>query len=220
MAAITSIPKGSQISPATERIYHQSNLIGDWKGTWKGNSQPVEFKVVNIRGQAAQVEYTHNGHTERGIGEVDGATITFGDVTIGTKNGQVAALEFSAGVGKQTAVLNKQAAPGDQSKLVGTWTGVSQDKTQSALFQVVSVDGRDAQVKFTADGGAIQSGGGTVFKNTVMFGPTTQFTSNDGQTGNVVFKVGAKTFSVPVTKTQPKAAPAQQSIGFRFDKFA
>ena len=31
MAAITTIPRGSQIAPATERVYHQSNLIGDWK---------------------------------------------------------------------------------------------------------------------------------------------------------------------------------------------
>jgi hypothetical protein len=208
MVAITSIPKGSQISPATERVYHQSNLIGDWKGTWKNNSQPVEFKVVNIRGESAEVEYTHNGRTERGIASVDGATITFGDVTIGTKNGQVAVLEFSSGPGKQAAVLNKQAAPVDQSKLVGTWTGVSKDKSQSALIQVVSVNGRDAQVRFTANGGAIQSGGGTVYKDTVMFGPTTQFTTKDGATGNIVFKVGAKTLSIPVTKKQ---APASSS---------
>ena len=103
MAAITTIPAGSQISPATERVYHQSNLIGDWKGTWSSkDKQPVEFKVVNIRGASAQVEYTHNGHTERGIASVDGATITFGDVTIGTKNGSVAALEFSSGTAKKS----------------------------------------------------------------------------------------------------------------------
>jgi len=53
MTAITTIPKGSQIAPATERVYHQSNLIGDWKGTWKNNSRPVEVKVVNIRGDQA-----------------------------------------------------------------------------------------------------------------------------------------------------------------------
>ena len=70
MTAITTIPKGSQISPATERVYHQTNLIGDWKGTWKNSSSPVEFKVVNIRGSQATVEYTHDGHTERGIGSV------------------------------------------------------------------------------------------------------------------------------------------------------
>ena len=62
----------SQISPVDERIYHQSNLLGDWKGAWTKSNQPVEFKVINIRGTTAQVEYTHNGHTERGIADVSG----------------------------------------------------------------------------------------------------------------------------------------------------
>jgi hypothetical protein len=43
----------SQISPVEERIYHQSNLLGDWKGTWTKGGQPVEFKVINIRGTTA-----------------------------------------------------------------------------------------------------------------------------------------------------------------------
>jgi hypothetical protein len=107
----------SQISPATERVYHQSNLLGDWKGTWANSSSPVEFKVVNIRGAKAQVEYTHDGHTERGLADVDGATITFGNVTIATRNGSVAAFEFSVAGAKKTATLNKQAATVDQSQL-------------------------------------------------------------------------------------------------------
>src|SRR5262249_38857530 len=114
--AAINIPKGSQISPATERVYHQTNLIGDWKGTGKDSSRPVEFKVVNIRGSQATVEYTHDGHTERGIASVDGATITYGDVTIGTKNGSVAVLEFSSGTAKKTAVLNKDVSQTDQNK--------------------------------------------------------------------------------------------------------
>src|SRR6185312_5134489 len=117
----TISPTASRISPATERVYHQSNLLGDWKGTWKNSSSPVEFKVVNIRGSKAQVEYTHNGHTERGLADVNGSTITFGNVTIGTRNGQKAVLEFSAGGAKWTAVLDKQASTADQSKLVGSW---------------------------------------------------------------------------------------------------
>src|SRR5215469_625519 len=170
MTAIATIPKGSQISPATERVYHQSNLIGDWKGSWQKNGRPVEVKVVNIRGSTAQIEYTHDGHTERGTGSVDGATISYGNITIGTKNGSVAALEFSSGTAKMTAVLNKQASGTDQSKLVGTWTGFSKSNGQSAFFQVVSVDGRDAQVRFTANGGQVQQGDGIVYQNTVMFG--------------------------------------------------
>ena len=86
MAIVTS--STSQISPANERIFHQSTLVGDWKGNWVGNNQPVGFKVVNIRGARAQVEYTHNGHTERGFGEVQGSLITFGGVTVGTKDGK------------------------------------------------------------------------------------------------------------------------------------
>ena len=200
MTAITTIPKGSQISPATERVYHQSNLIGDWKGSWQKNGRPVELKVVNIRGDTAQIEYTHDGHTERGTGSVDGATITYGNITIGTKNGSVAALEFSSGTAKLTAVLNKQATgTTDQSKLVGTWTGFSKTNGQSAFFQVISVDGRDAQVRFTANGAAIQSGDAIAQGNTVMFGSKATFTSSDGQNGNVIFQVGRNTYSVPVT---------------------
>jgi hypothetical protein len=206
MTAITTIPKGSQIAPATERVYHQSNLIGDWKGTWKNNNRPVEVKVINIRGDQAQVEYTHDGRTERGTGSVDGATVAFGNITIGTKNGSVAALEFSSGTAKQTAVLNKDAAPADQSKLVGSWSGFSSTNGQSAFFQVVSVDGRDAQVRFSANGGTLQSGDGLVYQNTVMFGSKGQFTTNDGQTGTVVVQIGQKSYAVPVTKNKTPAA--------------
>jgi hypothetical protein len=213
MAAITTIPAGSQISPATERVYHQSNLIGDWKGTWSSkDKQPVEFKVINIRGASAQVEYTHNGHTERGIASVDGATITFGDVTIGTKNGSVAALEFSSGTAKKSAILNKEAAPAEQNKLAGSWSGFSKANGQSAFFQVVYVNGRDAQVRFTANGGAIESGEGIVYQNTVMFGSKAQFTTSDGQNGNVVFKAGLKTYSVPVTKNKTPAASSSSTV--------
>lgn len=202
----------NQISPVNERIYHQSNLVGDWKGTWKNTNRPVEFKVVNIRGTQAQVEYTHDGHTERGIASVDGATITYGDVTIGTKNGQTGALEFSVGTAKLTAVLNKQAAPTDQSKLVGSWSGFSRNNGQSAFFQVVSVDGKDAQVRFTANGSAIQSGEGIVSGNAVMFGSKATFTSSDGQNGNVIFKVGHSTYAVPVTKNKPTTSSSSSSV--------
>ena len=46
-----NIPKGSQISPATERVYHQTNLIGDWKGTWKDSGRQLEFKVARGKGR-------------------------------------------------------------------------------------------------------------------------------------------------------------------------
>jgi hypothetical protein len=210
MTAISTIPKGSQISPATERVYHQSNLIGDWKGTWKSNGRPVEVKVDNIRGTTAQIEYTHDGHTERGIGTVDGATISYGNITIGTKNGSVAALEFSSGTAKMDAVLNKQTSSADQSKLIGSWSGTGSG--QSAFFQVVSVDGKDAQVRFTANGATVQSGDGiTVGTNTVMFGSKATFTTTNGQTGNIVFSVGHKTYSLPVTKNKPATSTSSSS---------
>jgi ribosomal protein S3AE len=210
MTTIQSSTK-SQISPATERIYHQSNLLGEWKGTWSKNHQDVAFKVVNIRGAKAEVEYTHNGHTERGLADVDGATITFGNVTIGTKNGQTAALEFSASGAKMSAILSKQAADTGQDKLVGSWSGYSRDNGQSAYFQVVSVDGNDAKVRFSVNGGTIQSGDGTVHKNTVMLGGKAQITSNDGQTGSVVVQVGRKTYSVPVTKSKVASSSSSSS---------
>jgi hypothetical protein len=197
----TISPTTSQISPATERVYHQSNLLGDWKGTWKNSNSPVEFKVVNIRGNKAQVEYTHDGHTERGLADVNGATITFGNVTIGTRNGSVAAFEFSVSGAKKTATLNKQAATADQNKLVGTWNGFSTSNGKSASFTVKSVDGRDAVVSWTVDGVA-HAGTGTVYKNTVMFGKA-QVTSDDGKTGTVVLQVGSHSYAIPVTKYVP-----------------
>ena len=111
MAIVTQ--STSQISPANERMYHQSALLGEWKGNWAGNNQPVGFKVVNIRGSRAQVEYTHNGHTERGFAQISGSLITFGSVTVGTKDGKNLVLLFSAGgAGKQTASLAEAGAAG------------------------------------------------------------------------------------------------------------
>jgi len=194
----------NQISPVNERIYHQSNLVGDWKGTSKQNNQPVEFKVVNIRGDQAQIEYTHNGHTERGFGQVNGATITFGDITIGTRNGSQAALEFSSGSAKWTAIMTKQSSTADQNQLVGNWSGFSRQNGQVASFQVTSVDGLNAEVKLTVNG-TLKQGTGTVYKNTIMFAGAT-IASNDGSNGNIVFKVGHNTYSVPVTKAQSSSS--------------
>jgi hypothetical protein len=198
MSAISSTQSRNQISPADERVYHQSTLLGDWKGVWAKGNQPVEFKVVNIRGTTAQVEYTHNGHTERGIATVNGGTITFGSVTIASRDGKTAGMEFSLGTAKQTAVLAKAVAPAtDQSPLVGSWGGSNTDG-QSASVRILSVSGRDAQVVYTVNG-YTQQGVGTVYKNTVMFG-TAQISSDDGSHGTVVFPVARQAVSVDVTK--------------------
>lgn len=208
MTAIQSSSR-NQISPADERVYHQTNLVGDWKGTWTKSNQPVEFKVINIRGTKAQIEYTHDGHTERGFGDVSGATISFGDVTIGTKNGQNAALEFSVGSAKKTAVLQKQASTTDQNQLVGNWSGYSKANGQGAYFTVSSVNGRDAQVTYTTNGIA-HKGTGTVYKDTVMFGQA-QITSADGQSGSVTLQVGHKFYAIPVTKLKPASTSSGSS---------
>ena len=201
---MTTVQSSSQISPADERVYRQSNLLGDWKGAWTKNHQPVELKVINIRGKTAQVEYTHNGHTERGLGTVDGNTVTYNNVTILTRNGTKAAMVFAVGTTRMTALLDKQASTTDQNKLIGTWTGFSRDNGQVATFQVLSVNGLDAQVKVTANG-HIQQGTGTVYKNTVMFGKS-QISTDDGQNGKVILQVGHKTFAVPVTKMKPQGS--------------
>jgi hypothetical protein len=199
MAIVTQ--STSQISPANERMYHQSSLLGEWKGNWAGNNAPVGLKVVNIRGARAQVEYTHNGRTERGFAEVNGATITFGTVTLGTKDGKTAALVFSAGGGQASAFLNKQAPPASDSNLMGSWGGYSAENGKSASFRVLAVDGKEAQVSVTTDG-ITRQGTGIVYKNVIMFGQA-QIATDDGKSGTIIYQVGTKSFSVPVTKYPP-----------------
>jgi hypothetical protein len=204
MSTIAATQGASQISPANERVYRQSNLQGDWKGSWTKNHRPVELKVVSIKGNTAQVEYTHDGHTERGAGTVNGSTITFGNVTIGTRDGKKAALEFSFGTAKMGAILDKAAAPADQNKLVGNWIGSSATTGQTATFQVLSISGRNALIRYTVNGQSAQ-GVGDVYKNTVTFGKV-QVTSNDGSTGTVIFPVGRNTLSLSVTKFTPNSS--------------
>ncbi|QDP24665.2 hypothetical protein [Bradyrhizobium cosmicum] len=199
MAIVTQ--STSQISPANERVYHQSRLLGEWKGNWAGNNQAVGFKVVNIRGARAQVEYTHNGHTERGFGQVSGALITFGTITVGTKDGKSLVLLSSAGAGKQTANLEKQAPPASDNRLMGSWGGYSSDNGKSASFKVLAVNGKEAQVSVTTDG-ITRQGTGIVYNNVIMFGQS-QISTKDGQNGTIIYQVGTKSFSVPVTKYPP-----------------
>ena len=196
---IAAVQSANQISPASERAYHQSNLIGDWTGTWSKTHQPVEFKVLNIRGNKAQVEYTHNGRTERGYGTVNGSAITYGNVTIATRDGKTAAMQSLVGKIEMTGVLNKSAAPAaDQNKLVGIWNSDASTPGQSASFQVRAISGRDAQVTYTVNG-QTQQGIGTVYGNAVMFGKM-QVSSDDGLNGKVIYPVGSQTLSLSVKK--------------------
>ena len=208
MTSIGATQPGSQISPVNERIYHQSNLLGDWKGLWSKSHQPVEFKVVSIHGDTAQIEYTHNGHTERGTGTVSAATITYGNVTIGTRDGKNAGLEFTYGTAKLTAVLAKSApAPVDQNKLVGNWIGST--AATSATFRVLSIKGRNAQVQYTVNGQTV-TGTGDLYKNTVTLG-SVQVSSDDGVHGTVTFPVGHSTLTVHATKFTPSSATSAGS---------
>jgi hypothetical protein len=214
MTSIGATQGGTQISPVNERIYHQSNLLGDWKGLWSKSHQPVEFKVLSIHGNTAQVEYTHNGHTERGTGTVSAATITFGNVTIGTRDGKNAGLEFSFGTAKSTAILAKSAAaPVDQNKLVGNWIGST--ATTSATFRVLSIKGRNAQVQYTVDGRTV-TGVGDVYKNTVTLGRV-QVSSDDGVHGTVTFPVGHSTLTVNASKF---TSSSSNSAGSSVNKLA
>ena len=194
----------SRISLVNEKLYHQSNLLGDWKGSFANNNQAIEFKVVSISGDTAQIEYSHNGHKEVGTANVDKNTITYGNVTIATRDGQQGALEFSFGIVRQAAVIAKVAAPAaDQNRLVGSWIGSSD--TQSASFQVLSISGRDAQVRYHIDGQSGQ-GVGDVVNNSVLFGKIS-FSSADGLNGKLIFQdPGQPLASLGVTKFKPTTA--------------
>ena len=211
MSAIAATGQAtSRISPINERAYHQSNLLGDWKGTIKQNHAAVEFKVISINGDQAQVEYTHNGHTERGLASVDKNSISFGNVTIGTRDGQQAAFEFSfqppgqlAATGTQTAVLSKTAAPTTNANpLAGSWSGASASHFVS--FTVGAINGRDALIKYSVDGSSAQ-GVGDIVQNSVLLGKI-QFSNIDGTNGKVTFQSGKQTISLPVKRFIPKTA--------------
>ena len=201
----------SRITPYNEKVWHQSNLLGDWKGAFKQSHQAIEFKVVSINGNSAQVEFTHNGHTERGTATVDKDSITFGNVTIATRNGTQAAFEFAfqpngqlASTGTQTAVLSKDASAtaADVNPLVGGWSGATAEHGVS--FTISSINGRDAQVKYSIDGNSGQ-GVGDVVKNSVLLGKA-QFTNIDGVNGKVTYKSGKQTITIPVRRFVPKTA--------------
>jgi hypothetical protein len=208
----TIAANASHINPVNEKLYRQSNLLGDWKGTTKQNHAAVEFKVISINGSTAQVEYTHNGRTERGTATVSQNSISFGNVTIATRNGTQAAFEFAyqpsgqlAATGTQTAILSKDtsAATTDANPLVGSWTGATAD--HSASFTVSSIGGRDAQVKYAVDGRSGQ-GTGDVTKNSVLFG-SVAFKNIDGTNGTVTYQTYQRqTITLPVKRFVPKTA--------------
>jgi len=132
------------------------------------------------------------------MGSVQVTTITFGNVTIGTKNGSKAALEFSFGSAKMTAVLDMGAAtPTSQDNLVGTWTISPKATGRAVTFQVISVSGRE--------------GTGTVYKNTIMFDGA-QVSSDDGKSEKLTFQSAHQTFSIATAKVIPKTTRSSVNI--------
>jgi hypothetical protein len=207
ISSVPAVPAGSQISPVDQVLYHQSNLVGDWKGTWTKSGGAVELDVVSINNGIASVKYTHNGYTERGTATVSQNTISYGDVTLGTRDGTNAALEFSAGTATQSAILTKSASTANQNPLVGNWIG--SNATGSVAVQVQSITGRGAQIQYSVFGQTGQ-GTGNVYAHAVDLG-NVMVASTDGLTGTVTYKVGQQTLSLAVKKFTPPATTTSPS---------
>jgi len=202
---------GSQISKQNQQLYAQSNLLGTWSGNWSGTNQALTFKVLKITGSTAEIEYDHNGQVQKGQAQVSQNTITFGNVTIGTKNGTKGAAEFQVGSFTQTATLTKTSAqPADPNVLVGSWSGLT-STGNAASFTVQSVTGTSAQVTTTVNG-LTNSGTGTynAANHTITLGKT-QITATNGSNGNVIFSSLGSTYSVAVTKASTSASSTSSS---------
>jgi hypothetical protein len=199
-SSTTSAPAGSQISPVNEKLYHQSNLIGDWTGTYSQNKQKIEFKVLSIKGTTAQVEYTHNGHVDRGTATVDKNMVTFDNVTIATRNGTSGVIELSAGSAKFTGTLTKNTAAStattSTSPLVGTWSGIDSVSGAAASVTVKSVTGSTANVTFNV-AGKTTTGTADVYKNIVRMG-NVQIAVNPDTSAKVTYTKLGQTLTVAV----------------------
>lgn len=209
----SSVPAGSQISPANERLYHQSNLIGDWKGSYSKLKGPVEFKVLSIKDGTAQVEYTHNGRTDRGTATVTKNQLTFQNVTVATRNGQKAVIQLDASVTKFNGVLDKDttASKKPDGPLVGTWTGTDNKTGDVANFTVKSVNGKEADVSYTVNG-VTKKGTASVYQNVVRLG-NVQIIVNPDRTAKISFTKLAQTLSVA-------AKPVSTATNATTSKFA
>lgn len=191
---------GSQISKQNQALYAQSNLLGTWSGKWSANNQAFTVKVDKITGATAQIEYTHNGQTQKLSATVSQNTITFGNVTIGTKNGTKGAAEFQAGSYTATATLTKTSAEAvSANKLVGSWSGLT-STGNAASFTVTSITGTSAEVKYVVNGNT-QSGTGTYnATNNVVSFKNAQISLAPSGAANVIFSAAGSTYSIPVTK--------------------
>ncbi|MDR3374826.1 MAG: hypothetical protein P4L98_13950 [Ancalomicrobiaceae bacterium] len=192
---------GSYISSVDQRLYKQSNLLGSWKGTMGG--KPITLKVTSIKGSTAQVEFDHGATKEHGTATVSQNTLTYGSMTIGTKNGTNGVMIFTAGTTQQAYQLTKDTtADQPSSKLVGTWSGSDPTTGAAMTFNVKSVDGKTAQVVATAGGNKKQTGTADVMNDIVRIGYT-QISSSDGKTAHAMYKQGNQYLALTLTKQKP-----------------
>lgn len=111
---VGAIGGSSYILPANERVYHTSNLLGEWSGSW-GTGKDFTFKVLNIKNKQAQIEYTSAGKKELGFATVDKNTLTYGNMTIITTNGKSGLIQFKAGSTEKHVTMTKTAATATRS---------------------------------------------------------------------------------------------------------
>jgi len=208
---------GSQISKQAETLYDQSNLLGTWSGKWSSGNQAFSVKVDKITGATAEIEYTHNGTTQKQQATVSQNTISFGSITLGTKNGTNGAAELQVGSFTSTATLTKSAPPATSTtgtnKLIGSWSGLT-SSGNAASFTVKSITGTSADVTYAVNG-ITNSGTGTynAANNVISFGGAQIALTPTGD-ANVVYTSLGSTYSVPVTKASTSASATSTTSTF------
>jgi hypothetical protein len=90
--------------------------------------------------------------------------------------------------------------------------------TESVSFNVTSISGRDANVKYSING---QSGQGIadVYKNALNIGKV-EFASPDGIHGTVTYQSGHKTLAIAVKKFTPPPPPPTKTSTTSVNKLA
>jgi hypothetical protein len=88
----------------------QNKLVGTWITSGKGG-QTVTFKVSSVNGRDAQVQYTVNGRTVQGVGDVNKNTITLGKAAITSDDGKTGKILFPLNQGTLSQTVTKHTPP-------------------------------------------------------------------------------------------------------------